>query len=64
MRSSNVIGYIVLILLAIGIIVTLKDNPLIIIIPVVLFGLIFTLLSDHRLSSAKERSHAAPIAVQ
>jgi len=41
MRSSNVIGYIVLILLAIGIIVTLQDNPLIIIIPVVLFGLIF-----------------------
>jgi len=41
MRSSNVIGYIVLILIAIGIIVTLKENPLFIIIPVVLFGLIF-----------------------
>lgn len=41
MRSSNVIGYIVLILIAIGIVVTLKENPLFIIIPVVLFGLIF-----------------------
>lgn len=45
MRSSNVIGYIALILvallIAVGIFATWQNNKLFIIIPVVLFGLIF-----------------------
>ncbi|MFC6332398.1 hypothetical protein ACFP56_07150 [Paenibacillus septentrionalis] len=41
MRTSNLGSYIVLLLIAIGIIVTLINHPLYVIIPVVLFGIIY-----------------------
>lgn len=40
MKSSNIVGYIVLLLVALGIIVTLIKTPMLIIIPVILFALI------------------------
>lgn len=40
MKSRNIISYIVLLLIVLGVVVTLIEHPLLIIIPLVLFGLI------------------------